>query len=83
MQGLCNLSYIRERYRNTLAEDSMKIESAHSPVRTGEYSIDLIVKFDKFEHEIPFSACASDTEKHGRDLYLKASLGEYGVVVEG
>jgi hypothetical protein len=45
-------------------------------------AIDCIVKFDKIETEIPFTAKSNDVEQHGRDLYNKIVSGEYGEIDE-
>lgn len=56
----------------------MKIISAHSPVETAR-GIDLMVTFEGIG-EVPFCATADDVEPHGRELYTRAMLGEFGEV---
>ena len=43
-------------------------------------SLDLVVKFDHLDFEVPFTARADDPEPHGRDLYARAMAGEFGEV---
>ena len=58
----------------------MNILSAHSPVLLADGSISLMVIFDGWPGEIPFCASPVDTAAHGRDLYVRAHAGEFGVV---
>lgn len=60
----------------------MKILSAKNPVKTGEKSIDLEVLFYELESDgyIHFTATPSDPEDHGRELYARATAGEFGPV---
>ena len=41
-------------------------------------SIDLIVKWEEFNEEMPFSATTWNPEQYGRDLYFRAYAGEFG-----
>ena len=58
----------------------MQIISAHSPQRTANGGIDLMVTFEGIG-EVPFHATPHDSEVHGRELYTRAMLGEFGPVV--
>ena len=40
----------------------------------------LIVKWAEFDEEHPFGATSFDPYEHGRDLYNRAKLGEFGAV---
>jgi hypothetical protein len=60
----------------------MKVITAKNPRRNIDGSIELLVLFDELQHlgELPFTASASDTEQHGRDLHQRAEAGEFGVI---
>lgn len=40
----------------------------------------LIVKWEEFPEEMPFSATTYDPEDYGRELFDRAKLGEFGAV---
>jgi len=42
--------------------------------------INLIVKFDEFDEEVPFTANPNDVISHGRELYAKAMNGDFGEI---
>tara|TARA_R110002126_G_scaffold286351_1_gene437999 strand:- start:621 stop:1031 length:411 start_codon:yes stop_codon:yes gene_type:complete len=44
-------------------------------------TIDCEVTFDEIG-TVPFTATPNDTEEHGRDIYVKAIAGEFGVIAE-
>jgi len=44
--------------------------------------IDLIIKWDTIDEELPFSATAEDVEAHGREIYNNALAGGYGEIAE-
>jgi hypothetical protein len=44
--------------------------------------IDLTIKWDLINEERPFTASPHDCEAHGRDIYAKATAGEFGVIAE-
>lgn len=44
--------------------------------------IDLTVRFEEIDEDLPFSATPNDTEEHGRDIYARAIFGEFGVIAE-
>ena len=43
-------------------------------------AIFLIVKWEEFNEEHPFTAASYDSMPHGVDLYNRAKAGEFGVV---
>lgn len=42
--------------------------------------INLTVRFQEIDQDLPFTANPNDTEAHGRDIYARAKLGEFGVI---
>ena len=58
----------------------MNLISAHSPVFNQDGSIDLVARFDHIEEELPFTASAHDVEEYGREIYMRALAGEFGLV---
>lgn len=59
----------------------MNIISAHSPARTADGGVDLVVVFDAFPNtELSFHARPDDVEPHGRELYDRALAREFGDV---
>jgi len=40
----------------------------------------LIVKWKELNEELPFAATSYDPHQHGRDLYTRAKVGEFGEV---
>lgn len=44
--------------------------------------IDLTVRFEEIDEDLPFTATPNDTEEHGRDIYARAIAGEFGVIAE-
>lgn len=62
----------------------MNIEYAKNPKWIDEEhsKIDLTVKFEKFNTELPFTASADDIEEHGRVLFDLANSGEFGEIAE-
>ena len=45
-------------------------------------SIELTVRFEEIDEDLPFHATPSDVEEHGRDIYKRAKDGEFGVIAE-
>ena len=43
-------------------------------------AINLIVKWEEFSEEMPFTATSYDPEPYGVDLYNRAKAGEFGEV---
>jgi len=60
------------------------IQYAKNPkfVNLEKNAIDLIVKFDEFEEELPFTATPYDEMSYGVDLYNRALSGEFGQIEE-
>lgn len=58
------------------------LEYAKSPIFVSESgdAIDLIVKWEEFDAEHPFTASSQDPLEHGRDLHARAVAGEFGTV---
>lgn len=44
--------------------------------------IDLTVRFEEIDEDLPFTATPNDTEEHGRDIFERAKKGEFGVIAE-
>ena len=42
--------------------------------------INLIVRFEEINEDLPFNATSYDPEPHGVDLYNRAKAGEFGEV---
>ena len=42
--------------------------------------IDLVIVWESFDRELPFTADANDFEEHGKLLFTKALNGEFGVI---
>lgn len=62
----------------------MKVKSVKNPTwGNAEHTrIDMLVKFEGFDYEIPFSATSDDQEKHCKAIFQSAALGEFGQVAE-
>jgi hypothetical protein len=62
----------------------MKIEYVKNPVWANpEHSlINLVIKWNRFAEELPFTADPNDPEEHGRALFASALAGEFGEVAE-
>jgi hypothetical protein len=62
----------------------MQLEYAKDPVwANAEHTmIDLVIKWNRFNEELPFSASPDDCEEHGRAIFAAAVAGEYGPVSE-
>jgi hypothetical protein len=62
----------------------MKLEYAKDPkwVDAEHTMIDLTIKWDRFNEELPFSASPNDCEEHGRAIFAAAVAGEYGPITE-
>jgi hypothetical protein len=58
------------------------LEYAKNPkfVNAEKNCIDLIVKWQEFNEEMPFGANPLDCEAHGRELFERAKAGEFGEV---
>ena len=62
----------------------MKLEYAKNPVWADEdhTMIDLVIKWENTDEELPFTASINDCEEHGRAFFAAAKAGNYGVVAE-
>jgi hypothetical protein len=62
----------------------MQLEYAKDPVwaNAGHTMIDLTIKWDAINEELPFSASPNDTEAHGRAIFEATAAGQYGVIAE-
>lgn len=62
--------------------NTFNIETAHSPIwaTPEESAVNLMVKFNEFRNEIPFTATRDDVEPHGRKLFKRAIAGEFGPI---
>jgi hypothetical protein len=60
----------------------MKILQAKQPqwADADQSGINLTVKFSHLAFEVDFHATPTDTEEHGRDLFRRAAMGEFGPV---
>jgi hypothetical protein len=60
----------------------MIIEYAKNPqwANRNQTTINLVVKFEGIDDELPFGANANDPEEYGRTIYTKALSGEYGAI---
>jgi hypothetical protein len=58
------------------------LEYAKNPsYQTKDHScIEITVKWEEFNEEMPFGAMANDIEQHGRDLYNRIIAGEFGEI---
>jgi hypothetical protein len=62
----------------------MQLEYAKNPVwANAEHTmIDITIKWDAIDEELPFTASPNDTEEHGRAIFAAAQAGEYGTVAD-
>lgn len=44
--------------------------------------IDMIIKWDQFPYELPFTASPNDSAEHGRAIFAAAVAGQFGEVAE-
>ena len=60
----------------------LTIKYAKNPVwgSTDGQQIQLIVRFEEINEELPFNATSYDCEPHGVDLYNRAKAGEFGEI---
>ena len=58
------------------------VEYLKTPVYANEdhSMISCIVKFPKFDFEVPFAAHKDDVESHGREIYNDLIAGKYGKI---
>lgn len=63
----------------------MKFSTVQNPAwANAEHTlIDCVVTFDHLGGEpVPFTANPNDTETHGREIFARASAGEFGPVAD-
>lgn len=62
----------------------MKLEYAKNPQWSseGNTTIDLVIKWESIEFELPFTASPHDCEAHGREIFAAAAAGHFGAVVD-
>jgi hypothetical protein len=60
----------------------MQLEYAKDPrwVNAEQSLIDLIIKWDAYPEELPFTANPNDVEEYGREIYAAAAAGQFGPV---
>jgi hypothetical protein len=60
----------------------MQLEYAKNPVwaNAEQTLIDLTIKWDAIDEELPFTASPHDSEAHGRALFAAAEAGEFGPI---
>lgn len=60
----------------------MNLEYARNPkwANKERTAIDMIIKWDGLDEELPFTATPHDPEAHGRALFEAASQGHFGVI---
>jgi len=58
------------------------LEYANTPVygNAEGTNIQLVVKWEEFNKEMPFAATSFDPMPHGVDLYNRAKAGEFGLI---
>jgi hypothetical protein len=62
----------------------MNLQYAKDPcwVNAEHTMIDLTIKWDQIDTELPFTASPTDVEAHGRAIFEQASQGAFGPVAE-
>ena len=62
----------------------LNLKYANNPkwVDQAHTSIELTVRFEEINEDLPFHATPNDTEEHGRDIFERAKDGEFGVIAE-
>jgi hypothetical protein len=62
----------------------MKIEYIKTPVwaNANHTMIDVTIKWEGVNDELPFTALPDDVEEHGRVIFEQASQGAFGVVAD-
>jgi hypothetical protein len=60
----------------------LTIQYAKNPIYSNQKhtTIDLIVKFEEFNEELPFTAVSTDVMNHGVELFNRAIAGEFGTI---
>lgn len=62
----------------------MNLEYAKNPrwVNAEHTMIDLEIKWETIDVELPFTASPTDCEAHGRAIFEAAAAGQFGAVAE-
>ena len=62
----------------------MQLEYAKDPkwANAEQTLIDLTIKWDAIDEELPFTASPTDTEAHGRAIFAAAVAGDFGPVAD-
>ncbi len=60
----------------------MQLEYAKYPrwANAEQTRIDLVIKWDSYPEELPFTASPDDVEEYGRQIYAAAAAGQFGPV---
>lgn len=60
----------------------MFLQYAKNPVwaNSEQTTINLLIKWDNFKEELPFTADPNDCEQHGRDIFALALAGNFGEI---
>lgn len=60
----------------------MKLVYAKDPIwaNRSKTLINLTVRFEEINEDLPFTANPNDSEAHGRDLFSRALAGEFGII---
>ena len=61
---------------------ALTIVSVTNPqwVNAEHTAIDVIARFAEIDEDLPFTAVPNDTEAHGREIFARASAGEFGSI---
>lgn len=62
----------------------MQLEYAKNPrwANVEHTMIDLTIKWDVIDEELPFTANPNDCEEHGRAIFAAAAAGQFGEVAQ-
>ena len=62
----------------------LNLKYANNPkwVDQAQTIINLVVRFEEIDEDLPFTASPNDPEEHGRDVFERAKNGEFGVIAE-
>ena len=62
----------------------MQLQYAKDPrwANAAQTLIDLTIKWDAIDEELPFTASSSDPEAHGRAIFAAALNGDFGPIAE-
>jgi hypothetical protein len=62
----------------------LNLKYANNPkwVNQDRTLINLTVRFEEIDEDLPFTADPNDLEEHGRDVFARAIAGEFGTIAE-